>query len=50
VWGLAGSFRVGHRWTIRTRLDNLTDRSYETFIGFPGPKRAFWLGLSWQRT
>jgi vitamin B12 transporter len=50
VWGLAASFRVSDRWTIRTRLDNLTDRVYETYIGFPGPKRGFWLGLSWQRT
>jgi vitamin B12 transporter len=50
VWGFAGSFRVGNRWTIRTRLDNLTDRGYETYIGFPGPRRGFWLGLSWQRT
>jgi vitamin B12 transporter len=50
VWGLAGSFRVGDRWTIRARLDNLTDRVYETLIGFPGPRRGFWLGLAWHRT
>ncbi|HEY5907486.1 MAG TPA: TonB-dependent receptor [Vicinamibacteria bacterium] len=47
--GLAGSFQVTRRWTIRTRLDNITDRDYESFIGFPGPRRAFWLGLSWRR-
>ena len=46
MWGLAGSFRIGNRWTIRTRLDNLTDRVYETYIGFPGPRRgcSVWRG------
>ena len=30
-------------------LDNLTGTSYETYIGFPGPGRAFWVGLGWDR-
>jgi vitamin B12 transporter len=34
-------------WTLRTRLDNLADRRYETLIGFPGPGRSFWTGLAW---
>jgi outer membrane cobalamin receptor len=47
VVGFAGSWRVGDRFTIRARLDNLFDRDYETYIGFPGPGRSFWLGLGW---
>lgn len=48
ILGFAGSWRV-HGWTLRTRLDNLTDRSYETLIGFSGPGRSFWVGLGWDR-
>ena len=47
--GLAGSWRVHDGWTLRARLDNLADRSYETLIGFPGPGRSFWLGVGWDR-
>jgi vitamin B12 transporter len=47
--GLAGSWRIRAGWTLRARLDNLTDRAYETFIGFPGPGRSFWAGLGWDR-
>jgi len=47
--GVAGSWRVHDGLTLRTRIDNLTDRSYETFIGFPGPGRSFWVGLGWDR-
>jgi vitamin B12 transporter len=47
--GVAGSWRVHDGLTLRARVDNLTDRSYETFIGFPGPGRSFWVGLGWDR-
>jgi vitamin B12 transporter len=47
--GFAGSWRVQDGWSLRTRLDNLTDRSYETLIGFPGPGRSIWVGLGWDR-
>ena len=47
--GFAGSWRFRDRWTLRARLDNLADRSYETRIGFPGPGRSFWVGLGWDR-
>jgi outer membrane cobalamin receptor len=47
--GFAGSWRVHDGFTLRTRMDNLSDRSYETFIGFPGPGRSFWVGLGWDR-
>jgi vitamin B12 transporter len=48
--GLAGSWRVHGTWTLRARLDNLADRSYETLIGFPGPGRSFWVGVGWDRS
>ena len=47
--GLAGSWRFRDGFTLRARLDNLADRSYETLIGFPGPGRSFWLGVGWDR-
>jgi iron complex outermembrane receptor protein/vitamin B12 transporter len=47
--GLAFSWRALGGLTLRARLDNLADRSYETLIGFPGPGRAFWAGLGWER-
>ncbi|HSD29762.1 MAG TPA: TonB-dependent receptor, partial [Vicinamibacteria bacterium] len=45
----AGSCRLGGGLVVRARVDNLTDRSYETFIGFPGPGRSFRAGLGWDR-
>jgi outer membrane cobalamin receptor len=48
--GFAGSWRVHDGLTLRARFDNVTDRSYETFIGFPGPGRSFWVGLGWDRS
>jgi vitamin B12 transporter len=48
--GFAGSWRFQRGWSVRARLDNLTDRSYETLIGFPGPGRSFWVGLGWDRS
>ena len=47
--GVAGSWRFGRGVSIRARADNLSDASYETYIGFPGPGRAFWVGLGWDR-
>jgi vitamin B12 transporter len=47
--GFAASWRAGKGLVLRARADNLTDRSYETQIGFPGPGRSFWAGLGWQR-
>jgi len=47
--GLAGSWRVHDGWSARARVDNLTDRSYETLIGFPGSGRSIWAGVGWER-
>lgn len=43
--GLAGSWQLARRWQLRGRIDNLMDRDYETFIGFPGASRGLRLGL-----
>jgi iron complex outermembrane receptor protein/vitamin B12 transporter len=45
--GLTAAWKVAAGWQLRARLDNLTDRSYETLIGFPGPGRSIRLGLRW---
>jgi vitamin B12 transporter len=47
--GAAVSWRVRSGLSLRARADNLTDRDYETLIGFPGPGRSFWVGLGWDR-
>jgi outer membrane receptor protein involved in Fe transport len=47
--GFAGWWRLGRGLVLRARLDNLGDRDYETYIGFPGPGRSFWAGLGWER-
>jgi vitamin B12 transporter len=48
--GFAGSWRFHRDWSLRSRIDNLADRGYETLIGFPGPGRAVWVGLGWERS
>ncbi len=47
--GAALSWRLDRALVLRLRADNLTDRRYETLIGFPGPPRAFWAGVGWER-
>jgi outer membrane cobalamin receptor len=32
-------------WDVHARVDNLADKEYEPFIGFPGPDRSFRIGL-----
>ena len=52
-YGLAGAsawWRWRKGWTLRSRLDNVADRRYETLIGFPGPGRSVWMGLAWDRS
>ncbi|HEX9203529.1 MAG TPA: TonB-dependent receptor, partial [Vicinamibacteria bacterium] len=49
LFACACSWRWRPRWTLRARVDNLGGRAYETLIGFPGPKRSFWVGLGWER-
>jgi outer membrane cobalamin receptor len=46
--GLGGWWQIGSDWTVRARVENLTNRRYETFVGFPGAGLGFWLGLGWR--
>jgi vitamin B12 transporter len=46
---IAGSWTVRDQWKLRARVDNATDRHYETLIGFPGLARSFSIGLAWNR-
>jgi outer membrane cobalamin receptor len=48
AWDLAATLRLSDRWEARARVENLTDESYETFIGFPGAGRSFWAGLQFR--
>jgi vitamin B12 transporter len=43
--GSAVSYRWSRSWAVHARVDNLLDKEYETFIGFPGPDRGFRVGL-----
>ncbi len=45
VWDAAATWRLSSRWEIRGRVDNLTNESYQSFIGFPEPGRSFWGGV-----
>jgi vitamin B12 transporter len=45
--GVAGSWRLRHGLSVNARADNVTDAAYETYIGFPGAGRGFWVGLGW---
>ncbi|MFN8094465.1 MAG: TonB-dependent receptor [Vicinamibacteria bacterium] len=47
--GAAVSWRAAGGLRLRARADNLTDRAYETQIGFPGPGRSIWAGVGWER-
>jgi vitamin B12 transporter len=47
--GAAASWRIDKGLVLRARADNLTDRRYQTLIGFPGPRRSFWAGIGWER-
>ncbi len=44
---IAASWRLNDHWLLRSRVDNVTDRRYETLIGFQGPRRAYSLGCLW---
>ena len=38
--GLTGLFDLKHHVQLRLRIENLTDKKYQTLIGFPGPDRG----------
>lgn len=45
LYGSTFRYTVGRAWELRARVDNLADKDYETFIGFPGSGRSFLVGL-----
>ncbi|MFN3612665.1 TonB-dependent receptor domain-containing protein, partial [Tepidimonas sp.] len=38
---------LGRDWRVLARLDNATDRAYETVAGYATPGRTLFVGLSW---
>ena len=42
---LAASWKLSRQWTLRGRIDNLTDKTYERFIGFPEPGLSARIGV-----
>ena len=48
VAAVSGRYRVGGRWLVTTRIDNLTDESWEQFIGFARPGRTARVGLRYE--
>jgi len=47
VYGSSLRYELRQGVAVSLRADNLTDKEYETFIGFPGPGRSVALGLHW---
>lgn len=45
LYGGSAAYTLGSDWELRARADNLADKDYETFIGFPGAGRSFLVGL-----
>lgn len=44
---LTGSYRVNSEVELRLRLDNATDRDYQTAYGYNQQPRSLYFGLSW---
>jgi vitamin B12 transporter len=36
-------------WTLKARIDNLTDKVYESVLGYATPGRTLYVGLSWSQ-
>ena len=47
VVNVAAAWRPSDRWIVRGRVDNLADRAYEHFIGFPEPGLSGRLSLTY---
>jgi vitamin B12 transporter len=45
--GAAATWHLAPSWRLTLRADNLTNKSYETLIGFPGAGRSGRLSLRW---
>jgi vitamin B12 transporter len=45
---LGASYRLGQRWTLVGRIDNVLDKDYQTADGFQGLGRAALAGFRWR--
>lgn len=50
VLDLAARYRLSRHLEWRARIDNLTNRSYQTVYGYHQQARSLYLGVSWQPT
>ncbi|SEA90360.1 TonB-dependent receptor domain-containing protein [Alkalimonas amylolytica] len=48
VLGLAANYQLSPQWQLRTKLDNLTNKTYQTSIGYATAGRSIGLRLSYQ--
>jgi vitamin B12 transporter len=44
---LTASTTIGRDWTLLARVDNATDKAYESVLGYATAGRTFYLGLTW---
>lgn len=44
---LTASTTIARDWTLLARVDNATDKDYESVLGYATAGRTFYLGLSW---
>jgi len=45
LYGSTLTVTMAPGWELHTRVDNLADKEYEPFLGFPGPDRSFLFGV-----
>ncbi|MET0094117.1 MAG: hypothetical protein ABW120_11310, partial [Sedimenticola sp.] len=45
---LRASYRLNPEWLVRSTIDNLFDRDYETSDGYPMPGREFFVSIIYQ--
>jgi len=49
LYGTAVQVRLAPDWRLHARVDNIADKRYQPFLGFPGPDRSFRVGLRYAR-
>ena len=45
LYGTSVTVEVAQGWDLHARVDNLVDKDYEPFVGFPGPDRSYRIGV-----
>jgi outer membrane cobalamin receptor len=48
LYGTSLNIELTRRWELHARVDNLADKEYQPYIGFPGPDRSFHAGLRYR--